>query len=150
MKPFAVLSVTSGPLSPHVNVGYQWNGESVLAGDVAAGARADVPDRLLFAAAADYGASDRFSVAFEILAEHSIRSSRIVRDTFDVVSSDGIRHSFDDILFERASFTTFNGAAGLKVSVATDLLVAFNLRFGLAGHGLAARLTPLLGFEYGF
>ena len=34
VRPFAALSRSFGGASPHLNVAYQWNGQSVLAGDV--------------------------------------------------------------------------------------------------------------------
>jgi hypothetical protein len=34
LRPFAALSSSYGPFAPHANVAYQWNGRSVLAGDV--------------------------------------------------------------------------------------------------------------------
>src|SRR5439155_12447632 len=34
VKPFVAFSTRAGKVSPHVNVGYQWNGNSVLAGDI--------------------------------------------------------------------------------------------------------------------
>src|SRR5439155_9853715 len=37
VKPFAIFSVSQKVFSPHVNVGYQWNGKSVLAGNVVTG-----------------------------------------------------------------------------------------------------------------
>ena len=39
VKPFVVVSLSQGRVAPHLNVAYLWNGKSVLAGDVATGAR---------------------------------------------------------------------------------------------------------------
>src|SRR5262249_30997628 len=45
VKPFVVFSYAYKKISPHVNLGYQWNGKSVLAGDVATRLKADLPDQ---------------------------------------------------------------------------------------------------------
>jgi hypothetical protein len=55
VKPFAAISFNVGSFSPHVNLGYQWNGNSVLAGNVAAGTKEKLPGQLLYAAGFDCG-----------------------------------------------------------------------------------------------
>ena len=49
VKPFAVVSFSQGRVAPHLNVAYLWNGESVLAGDVATGRKEDLPDQVQYA-----------------------------------------------------------------------------------------------------
>jgi hypothetical protein len=55
IKPFAAVSVNVGSFSPHVNIGYQWNGKSVLAGNIAQGTKEKLPSQVLYAAGFDYG-----------------------------------------------------------------------------------------------
>ena len=43
VRGFVVASGQLGPVSPHANVGYEWNGDSVLAGNVSAGIKAKLP-----------------------------------------------------------------------------------------------------------
>jgi hypothetical protein len=43
-----------------------------------------------------------------------------------------------------------SGAFGLKANVASTLLVTFNLQFKLNDAGVRAKVTPLIGIEYGF
>src|SRR5215831_9058814 len=50
IKPFAALSYSYKRVAPHLNLGYQWNGKSILAGDVAAGTKADLPNEVLYTA----------------------------------------------------------------------------------------------------
>ena len=50
MRPFAAVSAAHGPFAPHANIAYQWNGQSVLAGDVLARTEADLPDQFQYAA----------------------------------------------------------------------------------------------------
>jgi hypothetical protein len=39
-------------MSPHVNVGYQWNGDSILGGEPADGQASDLPDVAMYTAGA--------------------------------------------------------------------------------------------------
>jgi len=145
VKPFAALSTAWGRLSPHVNLAYQWNGDSVLAGDVRAGTAAKLPDQILFAVGADIGVSDRLSLVMDVFGQRIIDSPRLIATSF--VSS-GV--TFDDVTYRNATFSTAAGSVGMKVNVAGRLLANFNVRFKLSEAGLVDRASPLLGLEYGF
>ena len=43
-----------------------------------------------------------------------------------------------------------SGAFGLKANIARSLLVTFNVLFKLNDAGVQAKVTPLVGLEYGF
>jgi hypothetical protein len=120
VKPFAALSLTVGRVSPHVNVGYQWNGDSVLAGDVDSGVKGDLPDRFLIGAGADMGVGTRFSVAVDLLGERVSHSARLVARPFTATGQAGT-FVFDDIGFYESSFWAANGTAGVKVKLAANL-----------------------------
>jgi hypothetical protein len=149
IKPFAALSLSFARVSPHVNVAYQWNGSSALAGDVVTGRKAPLPDQLVYAVGADVGVNRTFSLAFDVLGQLVIDSPRIVRRTFTEAGPDGLV-SFADIGFETGTFSILNGAAGFKVNIARRVLATFNLRFRLGRNGLVDRVSPLIGLEYGF
>ena len=149
IKPFAVVSFVLGRFSPHMSVGYQWNGSSVLAGDVASGVAGDLPDRFLYAVGADMSVTDRVSVALDVLGERVSRSPRLLRQPFTGAGAAG-SVTFDDIGFGESAFATATGALGMKVRLAADLLANFNLRFQISNNGLTHRVAPLVGVEYGF
>ena len=149
VRPFAVVSFAYKRISPHVNVGYQWNGASVLAGDPKTGVKRGLPDRVTTAVGADIGLSDRMTLAFDLLTNVVMRSPRLRMHQFRVEGPLGAA-TFDDIGFIEETYLTMNGAAGLKLNVAAGLLVNFNLRFNATSGGLTDRLVPLLGLEYGF
>jgi hypothetical protein len=149
IRPFAAFSAAYRWVSPHANVGYQWNGSSVLAGNLETGSKGDVPDQVLFAVGADIGVTDRASVTVDWLGRRVLDSPRVTRTTATTTS--GARSaSFDDIAFERGSFTSSSAAFGIKTNLVGQLLVDFNLRFTLDDNGLTDRVTPLLGIEYSF
>jgi hypothetical protein len=149
VKPFAVLSFTYKRLSPHVNFGYQWNGSSILAGDPATGVEADLPERISLAFGADVGVNDRFTLVFDLLSDRILDSQRMVERTFSASGPLGSAE-FDDIGFVDGSYFLTNGAVGVKVNVATGMLINFNVRFNVGLHGLTDRMSPLVGLEYGF
>src|SRR5207248_984567 len=62
VRPFAAFSTSYGAAAPHVNVAYQWNGRSLLAGDAREARKADMPDQLQYAAGTDVAINPRLSL----------------------------------------------------------------------------------------
>jgi hypothetical protein len=149
VKPFAVFSYTLKGLAPHVNIAYQWNGKSVLAGDPSTQIAGDLPDRLHFTAGFDAGINERLSVAVDFLTERVLNSPQLEVTPFTASGPLG-RAVFQNIAFNTSSYAILNGAAGMKFALRDGLLVNFNIRFSAGSGGLADRFTPLLGIEYGF
>jgi hypothetical protein len=147
LKPFLVLSAAGRSVAPHLNVAYQWNGDSLLAGDVAAGTKADLPDQVIWAAGADFALSDHVTLAADLLGRYAIDSPRLESRTFRAL--DG-RSTFADIGFVRDSFHELRGAVGLKINAKGRLLLDLNVLFSLNKAGLRDKVTPLFGFEYSF
>jgi hypothetical protein len=146
MQPFVIVSGTLERISPHFNLGYQWNGSSILAGDPVSGQSGDLPDQVLYAAGADFG-TGRFTVVFDVLGRYLLDAERIVLEDFH--ARDG--HSvFPTIGFSHESFNQLSGATGIKINALRRLLITGNLLFALDDHGVRARITPLIGLEYGF
>jgi hypothetical protein len=147
IQPIAIWSSTYRKVSPHVNVGYQWNGDSVLAGDPATGESADFPDQVNWAAGADMNVNAHLTLAFDVLGRHLIDAKRLVKQEFHAL--DG-RSQYPNIAFTTDSFGMVSGAIGAKVNVRGRLLLDANLLFKLNENGLRDKVTPLLGFEYTF
>ena len=147
VKPFAVVSFSRGRVAPHLNVAYLWNGESVLAGDVATGARKeDLPDQVQYAVGADVGVTSRLTLAFDFLGTYVIDSPRLVGLTFTAANG----QTFPQIGFVNESYNLASGAAGLKFNPVGRLLIDFNVLFKLDNAGLRDKVTPLFGIEYAF
>jgi hypothetical protein len=146
VKPFAVASFSLGRLAPHLNLAYLWNGESVLAGDVATGHKEDLPDQVQYAVGADIGVTKRLTLAFDFLGTYVIDSPRLVSETFTAANS----QTFPQIAFVNESYNLASGAAGLKFNPVGRLLIDFNVLFKLDNAGLRDKVTPLFGIEYAF
>ena len=149
LRPFAAFSSSYGPFAPHANIAYQWNGRSVLAGDVRADIEGDLPDQFLYAAGSDLAVNSRFSIVFDVLGQRVLNSPQLSTYT---LAARGVAGSADlpDIRFANRSYWSTNGALGFKANVAPKVLVNFNMRFHIAGRGLSDRIAPLLGVEWAF
>ncbi|MGH9143832.1 MAG: hypothetical protein ACRD2I_22070 [Vicinamibacterales bacterium] len=146
LKAFEAVSATFGRVTPHLNLGYQWNGRTVLAGDVTTGVKGDLPNELSYVVGADVGIEKRLSIAFDVLGRYSNNAPRLSSSTFTAADSE----SFQDIAFDVGSLNVVSGAFGLKANVASTLLLTFNLQFKLNDAGVQAKVAPLVGIEYGF
>src|SRR4029434_5920719 len=124
-KVFEAMSATYRRVTPHVDVAYQWNGSSVLAGDVTANVKGDLPDEFSYVVGADVGIERRLSIAFDVLGRHSKDAPKLSSSTF--TSPESPAQSFSDIAFSVASLNVVSGAFGLKVNIAGTLLVIFNV-----------------------
>ena len=148
VKPFAVLSVSKKVFSPHVNVGYQWNGKSVLAGNVLTGEKKSLPSQILYEGGLDIGLTSRVTLALDVLGRRVLKSPRLQTETFHALQG-GL--TFPSIHFvQDADFNVTDGAAGIKVNAGGKLLLDLNVLFKLDNGGLRDKVTPLVGFEYSF
>jgi hypothetical protein len=147
IQPFALWSASFSKFSPHVNVGYRWNGSSVLAGNPATGESAPFPDQFNYAAGSEISINPRLTVAVDVLGTYVIDSQRLQPQTFHAL--DGVS-VFPNIGFARESFNTLNGSIGMKADIIQRLLLQLNLMFKIDEHGLRDKVTPLVGIEYTF
>jgi hypothetical protein len=147
VQPFAAWSANYATFSPHVNLGYQWNGSSVLGGNLDSGVAEDLPDVAVYALGAVVAVHSRVTAAVDILGRYIIDSPRVRRDEFHALDA---RSVFPNITFDTGSIHELSGAVGLKINVAGRLLVNTNLLVRLNSAGLRDKLSPLVGIEYAF
>jgi len=146
-KPFLALSFAFGKISPHLDLGYQWNGKSVLAGNVLTGEKRDLPDQFVYAAGFDVGLGKDVTLALDVLGRRVIDSPRLRTRTFTAL--DGTT-TLPDIHFETGSFWATDGSVGLKLNLVGRLLLDLNVLAKLDDAGLRDKVTSLFGFEYSF
>ena len=149
LRPFAAVSAAAGPFAPHANIAYQWNGKSVLAGDVRAGTEADLPDQFQYALGTDVAVNPRFSMVFDVLGQRVLNSPQLSVYTLHATGAAGSA-DLPDIRFSTDSYWATDASLGFKANVASRLLVNFNMRFNLGDKGLADRVAPLIGIEWSF
>jgi len=147
VQPFVAWSATYGALAPHINVGYQWNGSSILAGDIDAGVSEDLPDVAVYAVGAVVAVHPRVTLALDVLGRYIIDSPRVRLSDFHAL--DG-RSVFPNITFDTGSINELSSAAGLKINIAGRLILNTNLLMRLNSAGLRDKISPLVGIEYAF
>jgi hypothetical protein len=76
-KPFVVVSYNAGRFSPRINLAYQFNGNSVLAGKVQTGEKGNLPEQFLYVAGVDVGVTQKFSLAVDFLGQRLIDAQRV-------------------------------------------------------------------------
>lgn len=149
VRAFAAFSTSFARFAPHLNIAYQWNGKSVLGGEVRSSHKEDLPDQFQWAIGTDFGINNRLSIVMDLLGRRVVDSPHL--STYDFVANGPAGTvTLPDIRFARASYWVNNGAIGFKANVAPRLLVNFNLRFQISGGGLSDRIAPLIGMEWGF
>lgn len=147
LKPFLVLAASHRVASPHLKLAYQWNGNSLLGGDVLAGQEGNLADQALVEAGVDLGLGKKLTLAVDVLGRRVIDGDRMAADTFRAL--DG-RSLFPNVRFFRGSYNIVDGAVGLKANPGGNLLIDLNVLFKLNDSGLRDRVTPLFGIEYSF
>ena len=135
IRPFIAASLTYKRVSPHLNLGYQWNGESVLARTTLTSGKRHIPSQFQYAGGFDAGVTRRLTVGFDVIGYEAIHGDR-----FRFVANS----------FQRSSFNVTNGAVGFKFNPVGNLLLVFNLLFKMNDGGLRSKVAPLIGLTYGF
>lgn len=149
-KPFIAASYRAR-VSPHANIGFEWNGSSILGAD-ATHNTGRLPRELFYSAGVDVGLTRRLTVAADLLGTRVFSTVRLVKATYlDSGSAvTGVRSTVPDIFQTRASINIDDGAIGLKYSPAGNLLITADVQFKLNEGGLRANVVPLVGVSYTF
>jgi hypothetical protein len=168
LKPFIIVSAGKR-FSPHVNFGYQWNSQSILAGDVTGTSFGEnssgqttitngpavshnLPRELLYSVGADYGVTSKLSLAAEYLGQLVLNAPVIAADTDitkNIVGGTGAI-SIPTIKAVKENIGLNTGSVGFKYNLFGNLLLTGNILFRLDNNGLRQDITPLVALSYGF
>lgn len=169
IKPFVAVSAAGRHFAPHVNLGYQWNGSSILAGDVtgstvfedASGTsviqngpslKHRLPSQLSYTLGADFGASRGMTFSFDYLGQTLIGAPRVFRDSFatqDIPGGTGVL-SLPTISGGKDVAVLSSLATGFKYNLFGNLLLTGNILVRLDNKGLRQNITPLVALSYAF
>jgi hypothetical protein len=149
LKPFVAFS-RRGAISPHANVGYQWNGSSDLGGPEV-GASGNLPDDLSYDGGFDWRATKRFTVAADFLGDH-ITDAKRLRQTEAQIGTTGTGSplTVPNSTLVNGSFDSLKGALGVKVNPFGNFLITANVLQRFDHNGLRNRTVPLVGASYTF
>jgi hypothetical protein len=149
IRPFVAFSSQMGAFAPHVNAAYQWNGESLIGGNVREGVKGDLPDQFTYALGGDVLVAPHLSMIVDLFGQRVVSSPRLVAVQSTRTGVAG-SVTLDDIRFVNESYWTSSGSFGLKANLLSRMLLTFNLQFAIADGGLTDRLSPLVGVEWAF
>ncbi len=153
-KPFLALSVRSGPLTPHFNVGYQWNGSSILGGNAFVGTKANLPGFAFLSSGTDIGVTRKLTIAVDYIGQELINAPQATAGTFTSQAplvSTGEIESFSSVEpIAKRTYNQSNLSIGLKANVVDQLVVSANFLVALNKGGLRQAVVPLIGISYTF
>lgn len=144
-RPFATFSYTAR-VSPHASVGYLWNGQSILAGNITAGTTAHLPDVVTYSAGADAGVTRRLTVSADFIGQSLRNATEIRASTY--VDFAGVSHP--NVSTSTETINQANVAVGGKINVVGRLIVSADVLFRVNDAGLHSKPAPLVGISYNF
>jgi len=147
VRPLLIASLSRGRSAVHVNGSYQWNGESVLAGDIVTGTKGSLPDVVRYSMGLDVGVSKQTTLSLDLLGTHSLGAVRLSHSTFTAL--DRITQ-VPVVEYEAVGTSALELALGAKFNVAGKLLFDTSLLWSLKNDGLRDRFVPLFALEYSF
>jgi hypothetical protein len=154
IKPLAALSVRTGWLTPHVNLGYLWNGSSILAGNPYLGTKGKYPGSALFSVGSDIPVSKYVTLSADYLGQELVNSPRISTATFTSpgpLAATGQVGAFQTIVpMDKQVYNQSDAAFGVKFSAFDHLLFTANAIVALNDAGLRQKITPLVAVSYVF
>ena len=148
VKPFVTASFR-GRVSPHFNLGYEWNGSSILAGNVLTGQTARLPNQFFYSGGIDVGVKKQITAVVDLLGQRVIGANRLRTVAFTDASG-SVHNNVSDIQSFTGSFNTYDISTGVKIQLKGNLLFSGNVLVRLNDGGLRANVVPLAGLSYSF
>ena len=145
VRPFAVFSYAAR-VSPHASVGYLWNGQSILAGNITTGTTAHLPDVVTYSAGADAGLTHRLTLAVDFIGQSLRKATEITPATF--VDFRGVSHA--NIATSTGTINQASVAVGGKANLVGRLIFSADVLFRVNDAGLHSKPVPLAGLSYTF
>jgi outer membrane putative beta-barrel porin/alpha-amylase len=156
VKRFAIWSL-SGRLSPHVNVGYEWNGKSILAGDVVTGSKDNLPAEVLYSAGIEAGITRRLTGTLDLLGQAVINGTRLQLTNVLVpgICDDSIRCSNPlppgqqpAVQGTKGTYAMDNASLGLWFRPFGKFLITASVQLKLDNGGLRSNAIPMVSATY--
>lgn len=144
LKPYIVIS-RSGRITPNINLGYQWNGSSVLSVNPNTGSKQNLPSSFLYSGGVDFRALTRLTLTAEFLGQAVINGPRLAPTT--AITPAG---SFPSVANQVTTYGMNNLGVGFKFSPHQGWLITGNTLFALDEGGLRSKVVPLVGISYRF
>lgn len=148
VKPFLAASYRAR-FSPHANIGFQWNGSSILAGNVASNTEGKLPNQFFYSFGVDAGLTKKLTAAVDLVGQRLSSATRLRRSTF--VDPFGTAYpNVEQTTLIKEPYTLNDLALGAKYNPFGNLLLTGNVLLRLNKAGLRATAVPMIGVSYIF
>jgi hypothetical protein len=144
VKPFIAFS-RGGRFAPHVNLAYQWNGDSLLGSEVE-GTSGKLANDYFYSAGVDSAITPKVTFAVDYLGDYVDNQFRLERLSTMIPSG----ASVPDVAVVKGSFNATKGSIGLKYNPWRNLLLTGNVLLRFDHNGLRNNPVPLVGISYTF
>ncbi len=160
VRPFGVVSYKAR-ISPHAEVGYEFNGDSALAGQFVhtATVKSQLPNRFVYIVGADVAFNRRITGAFDLYGQRLFGAAQITSQPYTDLGSCsdvdcatlGSSSTHPNLNGnQKNDFNVTNASVGAKIRVLRNLVATGNVLIKLDDGGLRAKVVPLVGLSYSF
>jgi len=157
VKPYFVLSRRArgsnkldwGRIAPHLNVAYQWNGNSVLATGQN-GVEGNLPGYFGYAAGAELAVSRHVTGVLDLVGREYFGAAQVSTPRTITAQVDNSPMSFSSLVQANGSYNINDLAIGVKANPWRELLIMGNVTIKLNSAGLRATAVPFVGASYTF
>jgi Putative MetA-pathway of phenol degradation len=158
IRPFAVWS-RGGRISPHVNFGYQWNGSSILGGDVTTGTKDNIPSEFLYSAGLEASVSRHLTTSADLVGQTVVNAQRVhlipasapgLCDTFFACANPAPPLQETAIESYKGTYAVNNVALGARYRPFDTFLLSANVLLKLNDGGLRSKAIPTVSATYTF
>lgn len=146
LKPYMVISRAGKRFTPNVNIGYQWNGGSVLSINPNTGVQQNLPSSFLYSGGVDCRVHRRFTLTGEFLGQAVINGPRLLTTTQALPQ--GLNGSAPSVSNSFGTYAMDNVGVGFKYNPFGGWLITANTLFALDEGGLRSKVIPLVGISY--
>jgi hypothetical protein len=145
VKPYVALS-RSGRVSPHLDLGYQWNGKTILFRNKA-GLDQRLPTDLYVSGGTDFGVTKRLTLVGDYLFQRFFGGPRVLSGSFTIPNT---TQNVPVLINRKGPYSENSLSLGAKFNPAGRLLVALNALIQLDEKGLRSRVVPFGEISYSF
>jgi Putative MetA-pathway of phenol degradation len=160
-KPFAVFSYRAR-VSPHVLVGYEWNTDSITAGNLVTGGTGSIPNDFVYTVGADARIANWLTADFDIVGQRVFGSQTVAVTPQPFLANCGscaadpspateTRNTLTSI--SNVSYDVTNASLGIRARPfghLSRLVLTANVLLRLDDGGLRSKPVPLVGLGYTF
>jgi hypothetical protein len=148
IKPYVAASRSGRWISPHINLGYQWNADSILNTNSQGGKR-NLPGDFFYTAGAEVLNLKQLHMNFivDLLGRHFFDAPRLSSPQPFPIANFGNPTTVEPIT---GSYTENNFSVGIKGGPFKNFVITGNALFKLNDGGLRSKIVPLAGISYSF